>query len=72
VRGGLARRTHSQADSREVTVGLTRKARTLLARLVPVAAGLQDTATRGVAKRDLATLRRVLRRMHENLTRPAS
>ena len=71
VRDGLARRTRSQADSREVTVGLTRKARTLLARLVPVAAALQDTATRGVAKRDLTTLRRVLRRMHKNLTRPA-
>ena len=72
VRNGLARRTRSQADSREVAVGLTPKARALLTRLIPVAAGLQDRATRGIAKSDLATLRRVLRRMHENLTRPAS
>lgn len=65
----LVRRTRSRADGREVAVGLTRKAQTLLANLIPVAAGLQDAATRGVAKRDLATLRRVLQQMHENLTR---
>jgi DNA-binding MarR family transcriptional regulator len=72
VRAGLVRRTRSRANGREVAVALTRRAQALLARLVPVAAGLQDKATRGLAKRDLATLRRVLRQMHENLTRGAS
>jgi DNA-binding MarR family transcriptional regulator len=72
VRGGLVRRTRSRADTREVAVALTGKARTLLRRLIPVAAGLQNTATRGLARRDLATLRRVLRHMHRNLTAPTS
>src|SRR5215469_1081398 len=72
VRAGLVRRTRSRANGREVAVALTGKARALLGKLVPVAAGLQDTATRGLAKRDLATLRRVLRQMHGNLTRGAS
>ncbi|HEY2229353.1 MAG TPA: MarR family transcriptional regulator [Xanthobacteraceae bacterium] len=67
---GLVRRTRSQADSREVAVALTPKARTLLRKLVPVALGLQNAATRSLAKRDLATLKRVLRQMHENLIRP--
>ncbi|HEY6257492.1 MAG TPA: MarR family transcriptional regulator [Xanthobacteraceae bacterium] len=71
VRDGLVRRTRSKADSREVAVALTRKARILLRKLIPVAAGLQDMATRGLSKRDLATLSRVLRQMHENLTRRA-
>ena len=72
VRAGLVRRTRSRANGREVAVALTPRAQALLARLVPVAAGLQDTAARGLAKRDLATLRRVLRQMHGNLTRGAS
>ena len=72
VRAGLVRRTRSRANGREVAVALTPRAQALLARLVPIAAGLQDAATRGLAKRDLATLRRVLRQMHGNLTRGAS
>jgi DNA-binding MarR family transcriptional regulator len=68
VRKGWVRRTRSRADSREVTVALTRKSKTLLRRLIPVAAGLQKTATRGLAKRDLTMLRRALRQMHQNLT----
>jgi DNA-binding MarR family transcriptional regulator len=72
MRVGLVRRTRSRANGREVAVALTAKARGLLGKLVPVAAGLQDTAARGIAKRDLAMLRRLLRRMHANLTRQAT
>jgi DNA-binding MarR family transcriptional regulator len=68
-RAGLVRRTRSRTDSREVAVALTAKGKTLLARLIPVAVGLQDAATQKLSKRDLATLKRVLRKMHENLTR---
>ena len=67
VRDGLLRRSRSQADSREVSVGLTRKARALMRRLVPVANRLQDVATRNLSKHDIATLKRGLRKMHENL-----
>jgi DNA-binding MarR family transcriptional regulator len=69
VRDGLVRRTRSKQDSREVTVQLTRKAETAMARLVPIAVGLQTEATRSLSKRDLATLKRVLRKMHDKLTR---
>jgi MarR family transcriptional regulator, organic hydroperoxide resistance regulator len=68
VHDGLVRRTRSKTDSREVAVGLTRKAETLMVRLVPVAVGLQQEATRKLSKQDLATLKRVLRKMHDNLT----
>jgi MarR family transcriptional regulator, organic hydroperoxide resistance regulator len=69
VRHDLVRRTRSKKDSREVAVQLTRKAKTLMTKLVPVAAGLQDAATQRLSQRDLATLKRVLRKMHDNLTR---
>ena len=72
VHDDLVRRTRSKTDSREVAVALTRKAKTLMTKLVPVAAGLQNTATRNLSKRDLATLERVLQRMHDNLTRAGS
>ena len=69
VRDGLVKRTRSKSDSREVAVALTRKAKTLMTKLVPVAVGLQNSATQKLAKQDLATLKRVLRKMHDNLTR---
>jgi MarR family transcriptional regulator, organic hydroperoxide resistance regulator len=68
VHDGLVRRTRSQEDSREVAVQLTRKAVTAMRKLVPTAVGLQKTATLNLSKRDLATLKRVLRKMHDNLT----
>jgi DNA-binding MarR family transcriptional regulator len=71
ARDGLVRRTRSKADSREVAVALTARGRNLMTRLVPVAVGLQNAATRKLSKRDLATLSRVLHKMHENLTRGA-
>src|ERR1700736_324526 len=64
VHDGLVRRTRSKTDSREVAVELTRKAETSLAKLIPVAVGLQNAATRNLSKQDLATLKRVLRKMH--------
>jgi DNA-binding MarR family transcriptional regulator len=71
VRDGLVKRSRSKADSREVAVALTPNGKNLMTRLVPVAVGLQNAATRKLSKRDLATLKRVLRKMHENLTRGA-
>jgi DNA-binding MarR family transcriptional regulator len=72
VRDDLVKRTRSKADSREVAVALTANGKSLMTRLVPVAVGLQNAATRKLSKRDLATLKRVLRKMHENLMRGAS
>ncbi len=70
-RDGLVRRTRSKQDSREVTVALTRKAEAAMRTLIPIAVALQRQATRNLSKRDLATLKRVLRKMHDNLTRGA-
>ena len=66
---GLVKRTRSKTNCREVAVALTRKGKSLLTKLIPVAMGLQKQATQKLSQQDLATLKRVLRKMHDNLTR---
>ena len=63
----LVSRSRSNTSSREVVVRLTRSGRMLVRDLVPIALALEAGATRGLPKRDLATVKRVLRQMHENL-----
>jgi DNA-binding MarR family transcriptional regulator len=65
---GLASRSRSARSNREVVVALTPKGKALVAGLVPIAARLEQTAMRGVSKQELTAVKRVLRRMHENLT----
>ena len=72
VRDGLVRRTRSKKDSREVAVALTRQSKTAMKKLIPIAVGLQKEAVRNLSKQDLAILKRVLRKMHDNLTRRVS
>ena len=67
ARLGLVRRSRSATSNREVTVRLTPKGRALFRELAPVATELQKTATRSIMTAELATTRRVLSRMHENL-----
>lgn len=67
VRRGLVTRLRSRANSREVAVTLTGKGRALVARLIPIAIRLEAGAIAGIPKRDLAAVKRVLRRMHANL-----
>jgi len=67
VRLGLVARSRSTRSNREVIVRLTPKGRALFARLVPIAVKLQETATRGVTKAEVAGAKRVLSRMHDNL-----
>jgi MarR family transcriptional regulator, organic hydroperoxide resistance regulator len=67
VQMGLVSRERSARSSREVLVELTPKATALVAKLIPIAEALQDTATTGLSKQDLVTVKRALRRMHENL-----
>ena len=69
VQRGLVSRARSASSNREVVVSLTPKGRTLVAGLVPVAAALEQAATRGVSAKELAAVKRVLRRMHANLTK---
>jgi DNA-binding MarR family transcriptional regulator len=68
VQRGLVSRARSANSNREVVVSLTPKGRALVAGLVPVASALEQAATRGVPAKELAAVKRVLRRMHANLT----
>jgi DNA-binding MarR family transcriptional regulator len=70
VRMGLVTRSRSRTNSREVIVALTAKGRALVNRLIPVALGLEGILSVGVAKKDLATVKRALRRMYANVNRP--
>lgn len=67
VQLGLMARSRSTTSNREVVVRLTLKGKALFQDLAPVAFELEKTATRGIAKRELAIARRVLSQMHENL-----
>ena len=68
VQRGLVSRARSSRSNREVLVSLTPKGKALVAGLVPIAAGLEQAATRGVSRRELTAVKGVLRRMHQNLT----
>ena len=67
VKLGLVTRTRSARNSREVVVRLTAKGLTIVARLVPVAIAVEAAAITGLSARDLALVRRCLRRMYLNL-----
>jgi len=70
VRMGLVSRSRSRTSNREVLVRLSPKGRALLDRLIPAALGFEDIVSAGVARKDLAVVKRSLRRMYANMTRP--
>jgi MarR family transcriptional regulator, organic hydroperoxide resistance regulator len=72
VQNGLVSRTRSTTNSREVTVQLSPKGKALVAQLIPIAEALQDTATQGLSKQEMAVVKRALKRMHQNLTHQGS
>jgi DNA-binding MarR family transcriptional regulator len=67
VKMRLVTRTRSATNSREVVVRLTPKGAAILARVIPNAIALERTAIAGVPAKDLAVVRRTLRRMYQNL-----
>jgi len=67
VRRGLVTRKRSLTSNREVVVQLTQKGRAIVGRLIPIARRLEREAASGLPARELAVLRRALRRMHENM-----
>jgi len=69
VKMGLVTRARSATNSREVVVRLTAKGVAILARLIPAAIAAERTAIAGVSAKDLAVVRRSLRRMYQNLAR---
>jgi DNA-binding MarR family transcriptional regulator len=64
---GLVNRSRSAKSNREVVVELTTKGKSLVAGLVPVAIKLEETAMRGVSRKELNAAKHVLRQMHRNL-----
>ena len=64
---GLIVREVDSKDARARVVCLTREAKALQKRLVPIAKSLVERLERGVPERDLEVTRRTLRRMFENL-----
>jgi len=70
VRMGLVTRSRSRTNSREVVVTLSARGRAIVDRLIPAALDLEDVLSAGVAKKDLAVVKRSLRKMYANMSRP--
>jgi len=71
VKMGLVTRTRSITNSREVVVRLTGKGVSVLAEAIPKAIAAERMAIAGVSAKDLAVVRRSLRRMYQNLAAAA-
>jgi DNA-binding MarR family transcriptional regulator len=68
VRRELVSRSRSRANGREVVVELTRRGKALVEQLMPAALSVESAATGAMGARDLARIKRLLRRMYANLT----
>jgi DNA-binding MarR family transcriptional regulator len=68
VRQGLVTRNRSKTSSREVVIALTPKGRAQVDGLIPIAKKLEGLAVTGLPPKDLAVVKRTLKRMYANLT----
>ena len=69
VRLGLVTRRRSETSNREVVIELTAKGRAQVERIIPNAHKLEQIAAAGVPAKDMAVVKRSLRRMYENMSR---
>jgi DNA-binding MarR family transcriptional regulator len=69
---GLIRRRANPKNRREVRVSLTKKGRGLERTLLPIALEMNEIAVRGIDRRSIATVRRVLKLMTENFAEAES
>ncbi len=67
VRIGLATRTRSASSNREVVVKLTPEGRAIVVRLIPIARQYETVAAAGLSSKELAMLKRCLRRVYDNM-----
>jgi DNA-binding MarR family transcriptional regulator len=67
VRMDLVTRRRSENTNREVVVELAAKGRGLVKRIIPLALRAEAAAGAGIPASDMATVKRVLRRMFENM-----
>ena len=66
---GFIRRGRKPANQRRTYIYLTAKGRLLKGKIIPIAVEVNDVATEGIGAADLATTRRTLVAMVENLMR---
>ena len=67
VRMGLVTRRRSESSNREVVVELAGKGKSLVKRIIPLAHRAEAAAGAGIPASDMAVVKRVLRRMFENI-----
>jgi len=67
VRMGLVTRRRSENSNREVVVELAGKGKSLVKRIIPLAHRLEASAGAGIPANDMMVVKRVLRRMFENI-----
>ena len=65
---GLVVRHPSTSDKRKIQIKLTRKARMLKSKLLPMVSEVNERAVRGLSKSDVDTARRVLAHTYRNLS----
>jgi DNA-binding MarR family transcriptional regulator len=66
-RRGLVTRKRNGSDGRLVSVALSARGTALTTRLLPAAADLQDRMIAGMPPADVATLRRLLKKLHATI-----
>ncbi|HEY5349293.1 MAG TPA: MarR family transcriptional regulator [Candidatus Lustribacter sp.] len=71
-RRALVTRKRNAADGRNVCVALSARGATLTSRLLPAAAELQERMIAGMDSADLATLRRLLKKLHATINHNAA
>ena len=72
IRKGLVTRTRSANSDREVTVKLSPKGQSLVNHLIPIALDFEAAAIAGLPAKDIAVLKRCLRRMFGNMKNRAA
>jgi MarR family transcriptional regulator, organic hydroperoxide resistance regulator len=72
TRNGLVTRTRSVNSSREVAVKLSSKGHSLVSHLIPIALDYEAAAIAGLSAKEIAVLKRCLRRMYGNMKNRAA
>jgi MarR family transcriptional regulator, organic hydroperoxide resistance regulator len=67
ARRGLVTRTRSDTSNREVSVRLTKNGSDVVEQLVPRMVADEDVVFAGLSRAELATLKKILRRMYDNI-----
>lgn len=66
-RDGLIRRVRSEIDRREIRIYLTKKAEKFKSHVILCGRKINETARKGLNKKDVETLHRILGKIIENL-----